>query len=321
MHEIEIINGKAQMAYAGETPWHGLGKRVSPDLAPVEMMREAGVDWKVIKRPSFIKADGKQHPTGIYALVRKTDNMVLTNVGERWNPVQNIEAFKFFDKFIHAGDMEMHTAGSLKNGRIVWALARVRESFDLFGGDKVEPFLLFSNPHIYGKSIDIRFTPIRVVCKNTLDMSLLKDSSNGVRLNHRSSFDPEKVIEMMGLVRGQFGNYKQMAEFLGSKQITKKASLVYFNTVFPKASSTGGKVKTLNDLSPNARKSLDCMDRQPGAEYAKGSYWQAFNAVTYMTDHVMGRDNDNRLYSQWFGDNRHRKIKAMKTAMKMAEAA
>ena len=321
MHEIEITNGKAQMAYAGETPWHGLGKRVSPDLAPVEMMREAGVDWKVKKRPSFIKADGKHHPTGMYALVRKTDNMVLTNVGEGWKPVQNVDAFKFFDKFVHAGDMEMHTAGSLKNGRIVWALARVKESFDLFGGDRVEPFLLFSNPHIYGRSIDIRFTPIRVVCHNTLVLSLRKDSSSGVRIDHRSAFDAEKVREMMGLVRGQFGKYRQMAEFLGSKQIPQKESIVYFNTVFPKASGTGGKVKTPNDLSLNAQKALDCMEQQPGAEYAKGSYWQAFNAVTYMTDHVMCRNNDNRLYSQWFGDNLHRKTKAMKTAMKMAEAA
>ena len=114
------------------------------------------------------------------ALVRSSDNKVLTNIGQIWNPVQNEEAFEFFSEYVLAGDMEMHTAGSLKGGQMVWALAKVKESFDLFGGDKVESYLLFSNPHLYGKSIDIRFTPIRVVCNNTLSLSLEQQAERSI---------------------------------------------------------------------------------------------------------------------------------------------
>jgi len=156
------------MAYAGEVPWHGLGVQVSNDLTPNQMMEKAGLDWSVIECPSYIEHDGKKIETGQRALVRSTDGRILTNVGPVWNPVQNEDAFNFFSEYVLAGDMEMHTAGSLRNGQIVWALAKVKESFDLFGGDQVDSYLLFSNPHRYGHSIDVRFTPIRVVCNNTL---------------------------------------------------------------------------------------------------------------------------------------------------------
>ncbi len=160
------------MAYAGEVPWHGLGEKVSNDLTPKQMMKKAQVDWEVLEVESFIEFNGKKTPTGDKSLVRSTDGKVLTNTGPGWKPVQNEQAFEFFAEYVYAGDMEMHTAGSLKDGKMVWALAKVKESFKLFKGDEVESYLLFSNPHEYGKSIDVRFTPIRVVCNNTLTLAL-----------------------------------------------------------------------------------------------------------------------------------------------------
>ena len=148
-HQVET------MAYAGETPWHGLGVPVNNDLTPNQMMQKAGLDWSVEQVDAFVEISGKKVPTGWKALVRSSDNKILTNIGQNWNPVQNEDAFNFFSEYVLAGDMEMHTAGSLKGGEMVWALAKVKESFDLFGGDKVDSYLLFSNPHSYGKSIDI----------------------------------------------------------------------------------------------------------------------------------------------------------------------
>ena len=110
------------MAYAGEVPWHGLGVPVSNDLTPVQMQEKAGLDWQVREVESFIEFDGKRMPTGQKSLVRETDGKILTNVGENWNPVQNDKAFEFFHEFVLSGDMEMHTAGSLKGGQMVWAL-------------------------------------------------------------------------------------------------------------------------------------------------------------------------------------------------------
>ena len=156
------------MAYAGEVPWHGIGTEVPSDVSPDQMLKFAGLDWEVQKVPSYINVNQETVFTGRHALVRSSDKSILDIVTDDWNPVQNHDAFKFFNDFVYAGDMEMHTAGSLKSGQIVWALAKIKDSFELFGGDKVEGYLLFSNPHRFGQAIDIRFTPIRVVCNLSL---------------------------------------------------------------------------------------------------------------------------------------------------------
>ncbi len=155
------------IAYSGETPWHGLGKAVPADLSPAQMLEAADLDWTVEKIPTFAKIDGKQIYTGKDALVRSSDNSILDVVSKDWNPLQNHDAFEFFNDFVISGDMAMHTAGSLRDGQIVWALAKVKESFELFGGDTVDSYLLFTLPHKFGQSIDVRFTPTRVVCNNS----------------------------------------------------------------------------------------------------------------------------------------------------------
>ena len=179
------------MAYAGEVPWHGLGTKVPHDISTDEMLKQSGLNWSVEKQPTFTI---NQVPTGSFALVRNTDNKVLApSVGQNWNPVQNKEAFDFFAEYVESGDLEMHTAGSLMDGKMVWALAKVKQGFELFKGDEVENYMLFSNPHQFGKSIDIRMTPIRVVCNNTLTLSLSTDSDSMVKVNHRREFNPEMV--------------------------------------------------------------------------------------------------------------------------------
>lgn len=311
------------MAYAGEVPWHGLGVPVSNDLTPAQMMQKAGLDWKVREVESFVEYDGKRMPTGQKSLIRESDSKILTNVGENWNPVQNETAFEFFSEFVMNGDMEMHTAGSLKDGQMVWALAKVKDSFELFGGDKVDSYLLFSNPHQYGKSIDVRFTPIRVVCNNTLTLSLDSKKDNSVKVGHRVEFDASQVKQALGIANQKLNTYKEMAEYLGSKRFTTDSYVEYLNTVFPRTADKRVQDKPLSvdTLSRNARLAFDVVDFQPGAGFAQGSWWQAFNSVTFVTDHVQGRSNDNRLYSSWFGGNQLRKKDAMKTALEFANAA
>ena len=311
------------MAYAGEVPWHGLGVPVSNDLTPVQMMDKAGLNWNVREVESFVEFDGKRIATGQKSLVRETDGKILTNVGADWNPVQNETAFEFFNDFVMNGEMEMHTAGSLKGGQMVWALAKVGESFELFGDDKIDSYLLFSNPHQYGKSIDVRFTPIRVVCNNTLTFSLNSKKDNSVKVGHRTQFDPESVKESLGVAKSQLNTYKDMAEFLGSKRFTTDSLIEYYNSVFPRTADkrVQGKALSVETLSRNAKLAYDALEQQPGSKYAEGSWWQAFNSVTYITDHVQGRNADNRLYSSWYGPNQSRKANALKSAVEYAEAA
>ena len=306
-------------AAVGGCPW-GIGVDVSNDLTPAQMMAKAGVDWKVEKVPTFAHFNDQSIPTGMEALIRQTDGKVLTQVGGNWNPCQNEEAFNFFNEYCLAGDMEMNAAGSLKDGKMVWALAKIKDSFDVLKGDQVDSYLLFSNPHEYGKSIDIRFTPIRVTCMNSLAMALKGKAVNSTKVNHRRAFDPEQVKITMGLAHEKFEQYKEVSQLLSQKQFTSKELIAYYNSLFPATSKKPDEVKTVADLAPNAKKAYELLETQPGAEYGRGSWWQAFNSVTYLTDHELGRSADSRMTSAWYGLNQSRKKHAVELAVEMAVA-
>ena len=208
--------------------------------------------------------------------------------------------------------MTMDTAGSLKGGRIVWALADVRDGFELFGGDEVRGYLLFSNPHMYGKSIDVKFVLERVVCNNTLSIALTEKGQPSVRVNHRSEFNADRVKEILGLSHRRVENFKEAAEFLGSKSYIKNDLQQYFGKVFGLSS------KEDKDLSRTAERAVELVETSPGANFKPGSWWNAYNAVTYLTDHELGRSADTRMTSAWFGGNAKRKVDALNLAMDMA---
>jgi len=319
-HEIEFVNGVAQMAYAGDVPWHGLGKVVPADLTPAQMLEAAGLDWTVTKVPAYATIAGKNVDVGHSALVRESDNKVLDVVSNDWNPVQNEEAFEFFNEFVMAGDMQMNTAGSLKGGTIVWGLAKINESFELFKGDVIDSYLLFTNYHKYGFSTDVRFTPIRVVCNNTLTLSLSSAVERMVRISHRQAFDASNVKDMLGIATDKLAKYKEMAQYLGSKQAKKESIVEYFERIFP-LNTTKEVEEGVKKLSKNASMAINVLDTQPGVEYATGSWWQPFNAVTFMTDHIIGRSDDSRLASAWYGQNKNLKTKALELALEYADAA
>lgn len=321
-HMIEMVDGVAQMAYAGEVPWHGLGKKVPADLTPEQMLEAAGLNWEVEKHPTFAVLDYSDPDsvieTGQSVLIRSTDKKMLDVVSDDWNPVQNAEAFEFFNEFVMAGDMEMHTAGSLRDGQIVWGLAKIKDSFELFKGDQIDSYLLFSNFHKYGFSTDVRFTPIRVVCNNTLTLSLNSKVERMVKITHRKQFKADEVKDMLGIATEKLQQYKEMAQFLGSKKAKHESIVEYFERVFPMSK---GAEEEPGKRSRNANMAIDLLHTQPGSEFAEGSWWQPFNAVTYMTDHIMGRSVDTRMQSAWYGYNKGLKTKALELAVEMADAA
>ena len=182
---------------------------------------------------------------------------------------------------------------------------------------------------IYGRGVEIRFTPTRVVCNNTLNLSLGNATDNKVRLNHRSTFDAEMVKEALGIASEKMSKYKEMAQFLGSKTYKTENVAEYMKSVFPGYSKkdiaqpetlTEAQVASLG-LSRNAKGALDILETQPGADYAPGTWWNAYNACTYMTDHVIGKTQESRLTSAWYGLNKSVKVKALEKAVEYAEAA
>ena len=317
-HLVEIINGVAQLAYAGERCWHGLGTKVGDDMTPSEILKVAGLDWNVNAVPAFAEIGGERVPVGRSALVRDRDNKILDVITDDWKPMQNADAFEFFTEFVNEGDMAMEVAGSLKGGKVVWGLAKVKESFELFGGDRVDSYLLFTNPHTYGQSIDVRFTPTRVVCNNTLTLALNSSSKQMVKVSHRRDFDADLVKQTLGIAKSKLDTYKDMAEFLGAKRFTQESLRDYFMEVFP---VVGVNDNTKKEISKSAKMSLEIISTQPGAEFAEGSFWSAFNAVTFMTNHVIGRTADARISSAWYGQNRTLNTRALELAVEYANAA
>jgi phage/plasmid-like protein (TIGR03299 family) len=252
-------------------------------------------------------------------LIRTSDNTILApNVGTNWEPLQNDDAFEFFSEFVDVGGMRMHTAGSLKDGQIVWALAEVDDSFNILGGDKVNSFLLLSNHHVYGESIKVQFTPIRVVCANTLAMALGKKDGR-VNWSHKMKFDPEYVKETLGISHRKLETYKESALKLASKKYTDETVLEFLGTIHPVTQRSDKALK--KEVSKHAKTCYDLLETQPGAEFAPKSWWNAFNAVTYNVDHIMCKTQDQRLTEAWFGAQVRTKQKAFELALEYAEAA
>jgi len=167
----------------------------------------------------------------------------------------------------------------------------------------------------------VRFTPIRVVCNNTLSLSLEQQAARSVKVGHRTQFDASTVKKALGIASNKLQTYKEMAEFLGSKRYNIDTLIQYYNDVFPRATDKRvmNQPLSLETLSKNAKSCYDVIETQPGAKYAEGSWWQAFNSYTFVTDHFQGRNADNRLYSSWFGGNQLKKRNALTTAIKYAE--
>lgn len=318
------------MAYANEVPWHGLGTQVADSLTPDEMVTAAGLDWTVSRRPIFTtQAAGEVNPTegtlGVsdYAmLVRDSDNKVLGPCGKNYLPIQNKQVFTFFDKFVKAGAMKMETAGSLDGGRQVWGLAAMNKGFALPGDDQVKGYLLISQPHVWGKSLNIMFTPIRVVCNNTLTQAL-GQTGERFTMPHIHEFDDDiikKAENALGLATHQLDAFKQTSEFLAKIQYKEAEVSKYIATLFSPALAQESEIDR-SLWSRSAEDVFQCIHTQPGAAMSEGSWWSALNAVTYYVDHKAGRDRDASLQSAWFGPRAALKRKALNLAVEFAQAA
>jgi len=316
------------MAYANATPWHGLGNRVSDALTSDEMLVAAGLDWTVSRRQIFTTqtkdptSDISLTSSDYGLLVRDSDNSVFGPCGKNYLPLQNREVFTFFDKFVKAGHMKMETAGSLDGGRQVWGLAAINQGFELPGGDEVNGYLLLSQPHVWGKSLTIMFTPIRVVCNNTLTQAL-GQAGQRFSMPHVREFDADVIAKAeaaLGLASNQLETFKQTAELLAKVEYDEKRVRKFIASLFQPVLLEEAEI-TPDQFSRTASDVFQCLHTQPGAAMSEGSWWSALNAVTYYVDHKAGRDRDSSLQSAWFGPRAALKRKALDLAVEFAQAA
>ncbi|WP_149112411.1 DUF932 domain-containing protein [Limnoglobus roseus] len=318
-HEIEVVNGTASMAYFGKTPWHGLGTPLEEsDLYDwTSASRKAGLDWDVELVP-LVTADTQATVTH-KAVRRSTDNKVLGVVGPRYAPLQNKDAFGWFQPFLDTKEASLHTAGSLVGGSRVWVLARLtRDPLVIAEGDEVEKFLLLSHGHDGSLAVRCGFTPVRVVCQNTLSMAHAADASKLIRIKHTRDVlqNLANVRAVMNLANSQFEATAEQYRLLARKSINQSDLRTYVRRVFKLEDDQDASTRMKNIVEEIVR--LAETGRGNDLPSIRGTYWSAYNGVSEWLTHERGRSADTRMNSLWFGDGASTNKHALEVAVAMA---
>ena len=305
------------MAFAHSVPWHGLGKQVDPTVTVDEMLEAAGLNWEVERVPIYT-GDNKDEPIVDHMAIRRaTDKYVYDIVSPRWKPVQNREILHFFKEWTEAGDATLETAGSLRNGRQVWALANLKTGFVLPGGDAVKGYVLLVGSHESGKATIAKPTGVRVVCANTMAMALRGGATNGeVRITHLNEFNIEEAKNQMGLSRDTISDYEKAARTLQKlkldmEKITDTLVPIFQPNIDEDDIAEQNFGKTLQNI-------FWAMEKAPGA-LKDHSGWNTFNGVTYALDHMAKtKTPDGRFYAAQLGHHATNKQKVMQTLLELA---
>jgi phage/plasmid-like protein (TIGR03299 family) len=312
-HEVE------SMAYFGELPWHRLGTALEEaDLYDwPSASQKAGLDWEVELVP-LVAAD-TQAQVDHRAVRRTSDARVLGVVGPRYAPLQNKDAFGWFQPFLDAREAALHTAGSLRNGSRVWVLAKInRDPLVIAEGDEVEKFLLLSHGHDGSLAVRCGFTPVRVVCANTLAMAHGSNASKLIRLKHTKDVleNLANVREIMDMANAEFEATAEQYRLLARKSINQADLRRYVKKVFKVEDDQDTGTRMANIMEEVM--ALAEAGRGNNLPSIRGTYWSAYNGVSEWLTYSRGRSEDNRLNSLWFGDSALTNRHALEVALDMA---
>jgi len=295
-HEVET------MMYAGEVPWHGLGKAVGTEKTAKDAIVLAGLDWENELQPIFLK--GKNVIDGIpvigdqvperQAVVRKTDGSILGVVGPNYEIIQNVDCFNFLDDVIGEGQAVYHTAGSLFQGRRIFITIKLNEDM-LIGQDKINKFLLLAAGHDGTMAVHVKFTPIRVVCNNTLSMALnvkveagkRKQIQDTFRIKHTGNFR-DRVSECREALKLADYYYKYMGEQFNrmlDQQFSQSDFEKFTLNLLPNPVSKDGEEKESKRRQKTRDALVKIFTEDTTTKDVRNTKWAAFNAVTTFVDH------------------------------------
>lgn len=317
-HLIDMSNSRANMAYVGDTPWHGLGSLLMKGASIEVWQKEAGMNWKAEKAVVQYQPN---HEAAAYfkseedSVVYRDDTYArLGLVSSNYKIVQPGEVLSFFKDLTEKYGYELDTAGCLKGGRIAWALARTGDVVRVRGNDIVNGYMLLSTSFDGSMATTARFTSVRVVCNNTLQMSMA--DAPVVKVSHRSVFDEVEAKRQLGV--GAFHKFEEQANAMAERIVSVEEQIKFFTSVYHDMT-----LAELNDKNkPSVDKTMARLARilttAPGQNIpsAKGTLWGLVNAVTHDVDFSKpSRSQDNRLTSSWFGDGAVTKAKAWDAAL------
>ncbi len=306
------------MAYVNETPWHGLGNRLS-EKQPLEVwLEQAGMNWEVKETPVLYQADipGFNFRTNEEAkvLYRSDSLEALSVVSNRYKVVQPREVLEFYRDLTEVGGFELETAGVLKGGRKLWALAKTGQEVFLKGGDQVKGYLLLATACDGTLATTAQFTSVRVVCNNTLSMAV-NDATGAVKVPHSTTFDPVAVKRELNLGVTAWDEFITQMKALSNRKIHRIEAMNYLVNVL-------GDAELPLSKQPNEKAITSVFGLFNGQgkgatmDSANDTAWGLLNAVTeYVDHHKRARSTDNRLNSAWFGQGAAIKENALKEAL------
>lgn len=343
-HQLE------QMAYVGETPWHGLGNQLTQNQ-PIEVWaQQAGMNWRIESSHVSYMAQNDRGQSIIMpfeeqrVLYRSDTHAPLSVVSQRYQEVQPKQILEFYRDLTEQSGFELETAGVLKGGKKFWALARTGQSAALKGKDVSNAYILLATACDGTLATTAQFTSIRVVCNNTLAIALKGQSSTGVvKVPHSTRFDAEKVKQQLGVSVRAWDEHMYDMKQLSQRKVTQTEAAAYFDAVFNNtglspieqdegiiqfyrnvASQATPVPKADNRTEPNGRAMSKVMTmfngHGRGAELssAKDTAYGLLCAITEFTDHERrAMSQDHRLDSAWFGAGAGLKQRGLEQALRM----
>jgi phage/plasmid-like protein (TIGR03299 family) len=340
-HQLE------QMAYVGETPWHGLGNQLTPQQ-PIEVWaQQAGMGWRIETSDVSYMAKNERGQSIIMpyeeqrVLYRSDTHTPLSVVSQRYQEVQPMEILEFYRDLTEQSGFELETAGILKGGKKFWALARTGQSTALKGKDVSHGYILLATACDGSLATTAQFTNIRVVCNNTLAISLRGQSGSAgvVKVPHSTKFDADKVKQQLGVSVRAWDEHMYEMKQLSQRKVTQGEAAAFFDAVFNNTNmnvtdqeeniiqfyrNVANPNPTKEKSEPNGRAMSKAMimfnGQGRGAELssAKNTAYGLLCSITEFADHERrAMSTDHRLDSAWFGAGANLKQRGLEQALTM----
>jgi phage/plasmid-like protein (TIGR03299 family) len=284
--------------------------------------KAAGLDWE-IKRAGvqYIADDCMPHFFNKQLVLYRSDNNEpMSVVSDRYKIVQPEQVLDFFKKLAEDQGFKLHTAGSLKGGKRIWALAETGQVADVINGDPIARYVLLATSYDRGMATTAKETNIRVVCANTLAMAD-RDTQNMVSIPHNTNFIAENVHQQLGFTRNSFDMFINQAKFLANQQVNTSSFNYFMQNLLGKQELVDDNGESSLTKNRAYKKILELFDGGAiGSDIAgiRGTRWQLLNAVTeYVDHHAPNRNRDSRLNNAWFQSGASIKTDALQLATTM----
>lgn len=313
------------IAYVGDKPWHTLGRRLPPKQSLETWARAAGMDWTICETPVRFIANETAPSDAVLAfedqkvLYRSDNQQALSVVSKRYKVVQPKEVLEFYRDLTLASGYELETAGCLKGGKKMWALAKTGKESALKGGDLVQGYILLATSCDSSLATVALHTSVRVVCANTLAVAL--DNARGaVKVPHSTTFDPALVKSQLGIAVSQWDVFMAHLRELSDCKVKDNAAEKFLRKLICQTDAPVSANERLSQVK--AFKTIQNLyaGHGRGAELAsaKGTAWGLLNAVTQFVDHEKrSKSQDYRLDSAWFGTGASLKDRALTQALEL----